>query len=298
MEQRSMKTTGFPDTDREMLQREFDKEFHSALEEARARRREGRQRAARQRDLQRRRVLMETMLQEEQEELSKDYQVGMMVELIKQNKIEASVRVDLNSISARSLAKALWTNRTITCLDLSSNSLSDHSGSYLARILKKNDTIVKLEIDNNQFGPNTCQAFGESLKINTSLVYLSLDSNPLTNGGKNINGFLNFAESLQSNTTLRSLNLWRTNIGPQAGAALAKAVRNNDTILFCDVGYCNIDMSDIKTIVNKKDNNLANFEHSERERRTELSLIDERKLKQLEVEEVGYYFLFNVLICG
>eukprot|EP01041_Mallomonas_annulata_P000738 gene738-1416_t len=285
MEQRNLKTTGFPDTDREMLQREFDKEFNKALDDARARRREGRQRAARQRDLQRRRVLMETMLQEEQNELVRDYQTGMMIDLIKDNMTEASIRVDVNSISARGLAKAMWSNHAITCLDLSSNSLNDHSGSYLARILKRNKTIIKLELDNNQFSTKTCQAFGEALKVNDSLVYLSLDSNPLTAGGTALNGFMTFAESLRSNETLRSLNLWRTNIGAQAGSALSKALQDNDTLLFCDIGYCGIDMIDIKMIADKKDRNLAAYEREERGRRAGITEEEMREKRQLDVEE-------------
>jgi hypothetical protein len=182
MEKRGIKTTGFPDTDRDLLQKEFDEEFKVDLDNARAIKKEVKRRAARQAGLQRRRMQMEKTLQEEHDELSRYHQVDMLLELVKENKLTASARLDLNSICARSLAKALWVNETITCLDLSSNDLSDHSGSYLARILKKNKTIKKLEFDNNQFGPLTCTAFSEALRVNKTLTYLSLDSNPLAKG--------------------------------------------------------------------------------------------------------------------
>ena len=312
MEKRNLKTTGFPDTDREILQRAFDEEFKQDLEDARARRREGRRRAARQAGLQRRRVLMERMLQEEQDELARDHQTGMMIELIKDNMVDASVRVDINSISARSLAKAMWSNNTITCLDLSSNGLNDHSGSYLARILKRNSTIIKMELDNNKLGPKTCQAFGESLRVNTSLIYLSLDSNPLTidsnpsrhahatskdNSNSNNNapketihtgyaGFMYFADSLRYNKTLKSLNLWRTGIGAQCGATLANCLEDNDTLLFCDVGYCGMELIDVKRIADKKDQNLANYESKERNARMDAAAQLEKEKKRIEYEEV------------
>lgn len=182
MEKRGIKTTGFPDTDRDLLQKEFDEEFKADLDNARAVKKEVKRRAARQAGLQRRRMQMEKTLQEEHDELSRHHQIDMLLELVKDNKLTASARLDLNSICARSLAKSLWVNDTITCLDLSSNDLSDHSGSYLARILKKNKTIKKLEFDNNQFGQLTCTAFSEALPVNKTLTYLSLDSNPLAKG--------------------------------------------------------------------------------------------------------------------
>ena len=66
MEKRGIKTTGFPDTDRERLQAAFDEDFKKDLEHEKARRREIRRRAAQQEGLMRRRLLMERTLQEEQ----------------------------------------------------------------------------------------------------------------------------------------------------------------------------------------------------------------------------------------
>ena len=85
MEKRQLKTTGFPDTDRELLQRAFAEEFKEDLENARARRREVRRRAIQQANLKRRRQLMEQTLQEEQDELAQNHQVAMMIDLIKDN---------------------------------------------------------------------------------------------------------------------------------------------------------------------------------------------------------------------
>lgn len=267
MDKRGLKTTGFPDTDREILQKAFDEEFKQDMENARARRREGRRRAARQAGLQRRRMNMERMLQEEETEMARDGQIGLLVSLVKENRLDASIRVDISSIGARALAKALWENTTITCIDLSSNDLSDHSGSYLARILKKNNTLAKLELDNNNLGPSSAHAFAEALRVNTSLVYLSLDSNPLTAHGSNYTGFVDLTKSLRQNSTLKSLNLWRVGAGTQGGAALANSIRANQTLLFCDVSHNSIDMADVKRIADQLDMNLAAYAAGERSRR-------------------------------
>lgn len=288
MEHRGLKSTGFPDTDREILQRAFDEEFAAGLEEARAKRRENRRRAAMQAGLQKRRMLMEKSLQEEQDELASNHQVAMMIDFIKDNVASGSLRMDISSISARSLAKAMWANTSVTCIDLSSNKLNDHAGAYLARILKRNTGLRKIELDNNNLGTVSCLAFGNSLKSNTTLEYLSLDSNPICGppSSRDNNGIKAIAEALRINNTLTSLNLWRTGIGSVAGYALAGAIEQNESLLFCDTGHNSIDMIDVKRIADKLDANLAAFEVRERVRR-EVALTDEQRQQKIrDMQEV------------
>ena len=235
MDKRNIKSTGFADTDRDMLQKVFDEEFKNDLEEMKAKRREKQRKAAHQLGLQKRRLLMEKTLQEEQDELTKNHQISLMIEHIKENLISTSVRLDINSISARSLSKAMWVNSNITCLDLSSNDLNDHAGSYLARILKRNSTLKKIELDNNKLGQKSLLAFGESLVINTSLRYLSLDSNPIMTY-HDLSGIRALADALRVNKVLTSINLWRTGITSTGGTILATGLEQNDTLLFCDIG--------------------------------------------------------------
>jgi len=286
MDKRGLQTTGFQDSDREILQKAFDEDFKQDLEAARARRKEAKRRSARQAGLQRRRMHMERLLQEEEDNLAKNNQTGLLVALVKGNRMDSSIRVSVNSVGCRSLAKALWENTTITCLDLSGNDLNDHSGTYLARILKRNNTIAKLELDNNQLGPNTCQAFSEALKVNKSLVYLSLDSNPLTSSGTNYTGFIEFVKSLRFNSTLKSLNLWRVGAGSQGGQALAGSIRANQTLLFCDMSHNSIDMVDVKKIADQLDMNLGSYASSERSRRKEEEDEADREAKIKKLEDV------------
>jgi hypothetical protein len=296
MEKRNLKNTGFPDTDRETLQKAFDEEFKADLENARAVRKEVKRRAARQAGLQRRRMLMESMLQEEKDESTRNHHIGTLLELVKENMIGATARLDVNSISARSLAKAMWTNNSITCLDLSSNGLSDHAGSYLARMLKRNSTLKKLELDNNQLGALTCTAFGESLAVNKTLVYLSLDSNPLVSN-ESVSGFESMARSLTVNKTLKSLNLWRVGAGSRGGNVFAKFFATNSTILFCDISHNGMDMKDIVTVANRLDSNLAAFEQSERLRRKQVVAQEEVENAIREKENVSK-FINMKQVCG
>jgi hypothetical protein len=292
MDKRGLKTTGFPDTDREILQKAFDEEFKQDLENARARRREGKRRAARQAGLQRRRLHMEQMLEEEEDEMARNHQAGMLVSLVKDNLLSGSIKVDISSIGARALAKALWDNTSILCIDLSSNDLSDHSGSYLARILKRNNTISKLELDNNNLGPQTCAAFSEALRVNTALVHLSLDSNPLTKNGEDYSGFIQMAKALPANSTLKSLNLWRVGAGVTGGQVLAEGIRANKTLLFCDISHNNIDMLDMRRIAERLDMNLNAFATHERSRRKHAVHEEERaKLEEHKREVVVAVFM-------
>lgn len=285
LEKRGLKSTGFPDTDREMLQKAFDEEFKNDLEEMRAKRREKQRKAAQQAGLQKRRMLMEKTLQEEQTELARNHQLGMMIGMIRDNNktVNAQLRLEINSVSARSLAKSMWTNDTVTCLDLSSNELNDHAGCYLARILKRNETIRKIELDNNNLGPKACVAFGESLLTNSSLVSLSLDSNPIATESDH-SGIRSLSEALRANRTMSSLNLWRTGISQTAGSILASSVELNTTLLNCDVGQNGLHPTDIRRIVQALDKNLSNHESAERRRREE-EMTEEEKQKRIKEQQ-------------
>lgn len=276
-----LKESGFRDQDNVNLQRALDEDFKSRQEEMRAKKREKLRRAAQQLGLQKRRMQMERALQEEQDELAKDHQISMLIDLIKENQVLGSLRVDVNSVTARCLAKALWVNDSVTCLDISNNNLNDHAGTYVARVLKHNQSLKKLELDNNHLGPKAAAAFGEALMTNESVVYLSLDSNEIVTDTDQ-SGVIAIGEALKQNRTLTSLNLWRTGLSIESGAILAAAIEQNHSLLFCDIGANYLDVGDVRRIVDKLDENLAQYEHDERERRKNEALDGERRQKENE----------------
>lgn len=93
MEKRALKSSGFVDTDRDILQKEFNEDFKRDLEDIKAKRREQKRRQAQQEGIQRRRLLMEKTLQEEQNELARDYQVQTVIEFIKENVVGQTLRI-------------------------------------------------------------------------------------------------------------------------------------------------------------------------------------------------------------
>lgn len=289
MERRKIEPTGFPDTDRERLQKVYDQDAKAREIEEFAKIRERRRRAAQQAGLQKRRLQMEETLQEEQDELARNHQVGMMINLIKENATPSQIRIDVNSVSARSLAKAMRVNNTITCLDISSNQLNDHAGSYLARILARNKSLKKVELDNNHLGPKALLAFGESLKTNTTLEYLSLESNPVFSIVDNFKGAKAISEALRVNRSLTSLNLWKTGMKEKDGEFIAEALDFNNSILFLDIGHNSVKMKEMKLIADKLDRNLAAFETNERIRRDAELTDEEKRMKIQEQNDVSCY---------
>ena len=259
MSRRDLKSTGFANTDCELLQKAFDAEFLADVEDAKARRREAKKRAQLQASLQKRRALMERTLFEEEMELTKNFLLAKIFESIKLSQTNSLLKVDVNSISCRSLAKSLRDNNTITYLDISNNNLDDHAGAYIGRILKYNNTIKHLELDNNNFASDTIVAIGETLKINNTLVHISLDSNPLF-AEDNISAMTVFADGVRTSTSLTTLNLWRTQIGSSCGKILCSSIKESPTILFCDVGHNPMDVSDVKDINDVLDSNIRKYE--------------------------------------
>merc|ERR1719313_655279 len=114
---------------------------------------EKRARAKKQAGLQRKRMIMERQLKEEQDAVAKDKQIELWLVNLRQDNTESSARIDVNSIAARALAKAMWNNESLTSLDLCRNHLSDFAGSCVARMLRRNDALKKLELDENELGP-------------------------------------------------------------------------------------------------------------------------------------------------
>jgi hypothetical protein len=285
MEKRGLKSTGFPDTDIEMLQNAFNDEFKRDLEAIRAQRAESKRRAAQQAGMARRRKIMQLTLQEEQDELAANPPVTLILETVKAGQTGDSLRMDLNSVAARSLAKAMWVSENIICLDLSGNQLNDKAGKYIARILNRNQVLRKMELDNNSFGNDTMTAFGESLRINTSLTYLSLDSNPLMRKNGPTQGFTEFCAALTTNTTLTSANLFRTGLTPDGGRALSAAMLENKTLLFCDIAHNSMDMSDMKSIAGSLDSNLSDFDA--RSRQQAENDLQSSKLRMSEEEKAN-----------
>lgn len=213
MRRRGKAPKGFRADDEKTLQIEFNREHEEYVERLRRERMENREKVKKQAAMQRRRLLLEKQLREEQEETAKDHRLEFWLTLvrarsnirphaplsflmphgpcpqlatclrhthahlaaychpslqIRQNATAPSARLEVSSVTARCVAKALWDNTSLTALDVSGCHLDDTSGTYLARMLKHNSSLVKLEMGSNKFGPRTCAALAQSLSVRTT----------------------------------------------------------------------------------------------------------------------------------
>lgn len=179
----------------------------------------------------------------------------------------------------------MWTNTSLTSLDLSCNGIDDAAGAYVARLLKRNSALVNVALGSNQLGVLACRAFGESLSSNSTLKCLSLESNPLTGDGTNITGIRALADMLTRNSTLTSVNLWRCALGAEAGAALSRGMESNHTITFLDVGLNGLAMADQDKVKTALDDNFKRFEECQAVRRHEQSITDKILAEEKALQE-------------
>ena len=247
MEMRNLQPRGFFEDDAKLLQEELDKEHANYLESKWREKQEAKELEASQAMIRRRKTLQEIELNEEKQELESDKKVHEWFCLIQGGCSPTRCRIDVNNISARTLARLLWSDNLILSLDVCTMDISDSSGAYLARALKQNKSITKLEMNENFLGSKTCTALSEALRCNDTIKYLSIASNPLTakNGKASVEALANL---IRGNRSLRHLGLWRCNIGIEGGRQLSEAMLSNGKITCFELGYNFWDFSDIQRI--------------------------------------------------
>lgn len=179
----------------------------------------------------------------------------------------------------------MWTNTSLTSLDLSCNGIDDPAGAYIARLLKRNSALVNVALGSNHLGPLACRTFGESLRSNSTLKTLSLESNSLTCNGRDSSGLRDLAETLRDNETLTSVNLWRCAIGAEAGAALARGMESNHWITFLEIGQNGVAMSDQHKIKAALDENFKRFDQHQALCRHEQSIADNVLAEERALQE-------------
>jgi membrane-bound inhibitor of C-type lysozyme len=247
MEMRNLQPRGFFEDDAKFLQEQLDKEHEEYLESKRREKQEAKELEASQAMLRRRKALQEIELSEEQRELKIDKRTDEWFRLIKCGCSPTRCRIDVNDISARTLARLLWSDKLIVSLDVCTLNLSDSSGAYLARTLKNNTSIIKLEMNENYLGSKTCKTLADALCSNNTLKYLSMESNPLTanNGKASVEALVNI---IRDNKSLQYFSLWRCNIGIEGGRELSEAMQLNEKITHFELGYNFWDFLDIQKI--------------------------------------------------
>lgn len=165
----------------------------------------------------------------------------------------------------------LYTNSTLTILDLSSNKLGNPGGRALANALKINGSITLLNLKRNLMGDIAAKALGDGLNSNSAVTELDLSENNIGDGITAI------GDALKVNQTLKKLNMFKNKISDSGANAIADAVNQNTTfetliingeipiksfrnatqkhIILTSVGYCIPDIIILGLLI--RDNNTV-----------------------------------------
>eukprot|EP00516_Mucochytrium_quahogii_P005249 CAMPEP_0203763754 /NCGR_PEP_ID=MMETSP0098-20131031/16805_1 /ASSEMBLY_ACC=CAM_ASM_000208 /TAXON_ID=96639 /ORGANISM=" , Strain NY0313808BC1" /LENGTH=383 /DNA_ID=CAMNT_0050658941 /DNA_START=157 /DNA_END=1309 /DNA_ORIENTATION=- len=240
MEVRSKQPSGFWAEDVKALQAIFDEEHRAMVEEAKARQKAIRNKREQEKERERQREKDKFFLKEEADSLKKNPRAAFWISMISsENCPKDAALPPINPALARALSRPLTNNIVLNSLDLSHSIIGDEAGPTLAHALSKQKSLRRVELENCQLGPKTITAFAKVLEENSKIAHLSLENNPLTGKQREtFDGIQNFGNSLQFNSTIQMINLWRTGLGPKGGFLIAKHLELNNTIISLGVG-CN-----------------------------------------------------------
>jgi hypothetical protein len=122
-------------------------------------------------------------------------------------------------------ANMIGTNRTITVVDLSENSIGDTGCIKLARATALNETLERIFVNGNLISDSGCEELSKMLTLNRSLLQLDIERNKILDGG-----MMSLGTGLGANRTLQVLNV-RSNPFTEIGERdLVRALRTNRSL--------------------------------------------------------------------
>ena len=125
LERRGLQPKGFYSDDAKRLQRCFDDEHEEYVETKKKELCDAKIAEAEQKRERFKKTLIENEIHEENHEISSNSRLSEWFRLILSQACPLECRIDVNNISARSLAKLLWSDTRIKYIDLSNMALSD-----------------------------------------------------------------------------------------------------------------------------------------------------------------------------
>lgn len=149
-------------------------------------------------------------------------------EFMKQNKTLR--RLELSKCGIRSMEGCLFSNNTVTELDLCENSITSSGFEDLCKSLKGNTALTKLDISHNVLDNLPMNLLGELLSVNSSLETLYLSYNYIGD-----EAFAPIANSLLVNTTLSTLKLDNNRLGPISGMRIGTILSVNSSLTSLDI---------------------------------------------------------------
>ena len=179
---RGIKPSGFWEDDKELLQREFEKEYENRLKvHADSLEKEAQSliNLAKQRALERLEKLSKS---EEHNALSRRPELKRWLDLVAQNKCGSNAVFRMRPVFIRVIVKGLPHVSCLRSLQLSRNKLTHRVGRHIAQMVRVNKSLTQLDLSSNQLGPTTAAELGHALGENSTLKSLDLSSNPITVG--------------------------------------------------------------------------------------------------------------------
>ena len=164
---------------------------------------------------------------------------------------------NLTCDGAENIGKTLRTNITLKHLEISKNPIGDNGISAISDSLhsKNNKTLIQLVVVSCEFHSKGAESVGEMMKANKTLKFLNVSNNLIGDDGisaiasgiisntstalieLNISGYefhskgtKSIADVLKANTTLKSLNISRNNIGDDEISTLGHGIQDNTTL--------------------------------------------------------------------
>jgi len=148
--------------------------------------------------------------------------------VLQSNRTLTSIDLDSNSISPEgvvAIAEAVKTNRTLRLINLRQNNIGLRGAIAIAEALKINDALTSINLSEGQISFEGLTAIAEALKINRSLTQIKLNVNHFGEGCATA-----LAEALKINRSLTQIELNRNEFGAGGATALAEALKMNRSL--------------------------------------------------------------------
>jgi Ran GTPase-activating protein (RanGAP) involved in mRNA processing and transport len=144
-------------------------------------------------------------------------------------KVDAGSR-KIDDGDGQSIVYSVFENTFVTEIDLSSNYIGTKCADSVGRLLEVNTKVVKVNVSLNEIYEGSSVRIAEALKVNKTLqeLNISYQEDPYSDG---ISVAEAFADMLDVNQTLTSLDLGGNKISPKGIALIATALTKNSWLL-------------------------------------------------------------------
>ncbi|XP_021361363.1 leucine-rich repeat-containing protein 74A-like isoform X2 [Mizuhopecten yessoensis] len=157
----------------------------------------------------------------------------------------ASIDLANNLITAhdtKAIAVSLVRDKRIVSVDLSNNKLGPLGVMYISEMLVRNSTLMELDLSQTFPGPEGLEVLGEAMQHSGSLQVLKLEGNNIEH--TEVKTIVKVMQSVR----LQELYLGHNSLGYQGFSALASAIETNTTLRILDLQWNHIRRDSAKQV--------------------------------------------------